>query len=453
MNGRARASGWVAVFVLFAAYAVSFVDRQIVGLLVEPIKASLAISDTRIGLLQGPAFGLFYTILGVPLGWLADRTHRVRLIAAGITLWSVMTVFCGLATSFEMLFLARMGVGIGEAVLVPAGISLLADRFGPQDRALPMSVFTSGLSLGAGMALLLGGWFVAFAGHGAAALPLIGAWLTGMQPWQVAFVLAGLLGLPVALAVLLLDEPARGGAEDANGPPAGGSALAYLRGSWLLFLPMLGGTAMLYLFSNALSAWMPTLFIRQHGWSAAEVGVRLGLLIMGCAMAGNLASGLLATHLARRGMADAPLRPMLLGSALMLPAAALACLAGDPAMVMAGFMLLYFGVALCFGVATTAFVTITPPPLRARVVAIYLLVGNLLGLGLGPPSVGLLLDHLLHDPTKVGLALAIVAAPTLLLGLMLLWVARRGFALRATELARPRCGAETNGQPDGSRID
>ena len=122
-------------------------------------------------------------------------------------------------------------------------------------------------------------------------------------------------------------------------------------------------------------------------------------------------------------------------------------------MVMAGFMLLYFGVALCFGVATTAFVTITPPPLRARMVAIYLLVGNLLGLGLGPPSVGLLLDHLLHDPTKVGLALAIVAAPTLLLGLMLLWAARRGFALRATELARPRCGAETNGQPDGSRID
>ncbi len=434
MQWRGFKNGWFAVFVLFVAYAVSFVDRQIIGLLVEPIKADLHISDTRIGLLQGPAFGLFYTILGLPLGWLSDRTHRVRLIAAGITLWSVMTVLCGLANSFESLFFARMGVGIGEAVLVPAGISLLADRFKPEDRALPMSVFTSGLSLGAGMALLLGGWFVAFAGSGAATLPLIGTWLAGIKSWQVAFVLAGLLGVPVVATLLLMNEPARGNTVG-NVLPESSSAFTYLRGSWRLFLPMLGGTAMLYLFSNALAAWMPTIFIRQHGWTPAEVGVRLGLLIMGCAITGNLISGTLATRLARRGIADAALRPMMMGAALMLPSAALACFAGNPSTAIAGFMLLYFGVALCFGVATTAFVMITPPGLRGRVVAIYLLVGNLLGLGLGPPSVGLLVDHVLHDPARVGTGLAIVAAPTLLIGLLLLVATRRLFAIRATELA------------------
>ena len=427
--------GWAAVAILFAAYAVSFVDRQIVGLLVEPIKSSLGITDTQIGMLQGPAFGLFYTVLGLPLGWLADRVHRVRLIAVGITLWSVMTVCCGLATSYGMLFAARIGVGVGEAVLVPAAISLLADFFRPDQRALPMSIFTSGLSLGAGLALLLGGWFIGFANSGAAALPLVGPWLAGLATWQTAFCLAGSLGIPVVIAILLLREPARGGVSVESSSTTGGSAVAYLFATPRLFLPMLGGTALLYLFSNALSAWMPTIFIRQHGWTPAEVGLRLGLLIMGCAITGNLTGGVIATRRARRGDNGAALRPMLIGSAMMIPAAGLACFAGNVPLAVAGFMLLYFGVALCFGVATTAFVMLTPPAMRGRVVAIYLLVGNLVGLGLGPPSVGWLVDHVLRDPARVGLALAIVAAVVLLPGFLLLYAARRPFVARVAALA------------------
>lgn len=435
MRKEANLKGWAAVFILFAAYAVSFVDRQIVGLLVEPIKADLGIDDTRIGLLQGPAFGLFYTILGLPLGWLADRTHRIRLIAVGITLWSVMTIACGLATTFEALFLARMGVGIGEAVLVPAAISLLADYFAPDRRALPMSIFTAGLSLGAGMALLLGGWFIGFAANGAAAMPLVGPFFARLDSWQVAFCLAGALGAPVVVAILLLREPPRGQGAPAS-PELSQSAFRYLRDSWRLFLPLLAGSSLLYLFSNALAAWMPTIFIRQHGWLPAQVGLRLGLLIMGCAITGNLASGLFATWMARRGAVDASLRMMLAGSALMVPAAAIACFAGSATVAVIGFMALYLGVALCFGVATTAFVMVSPAALRGRIVAIYLLFGNLLGLGFGPPSVGWLVDHVLRDSARVGMGLAIVAAATLVPGFLLLLAARRGFVARAEAVGR-----------------
>ena len=155
--------GWFAVGVLLAAYTVSFLDRQLLTLLVQPIKADLGLSDTQIGILQGPAFALFYATMGLPLGWLADRVNRVYLMSVAIAFWSLMTFLCGFATDYTHLLLARFGVGFGEAALVPAAVSLLADLFKPERRALPVSVFTCGLAVGSGLALMLGGSFIAFA--------------------------------------------------------------------------------------------------------------------------------------------------------------------------------------------------------------------------------------------------------------------------------------------------
>ncbi|MFM7708352.1 MAG: MFS transporter, partial [Gammaproteobacteria bacterium] len=177
-----RLAGWFAVGVLLAAYSISFLDRLILTLIVQPLKADLGISDTEFGLLQGPAFALFYATMGLPLGWLADRVNRVRLMALAILFWSLMTFLSGLATDYWHLLICRFGVGFGEAALVPAAVSLLADLFPPQRRALPVSVFTAGLAVGSGLALYLGGSFIAFDEQGATGLPLIGPFFEGRAP-------------------------------------------------------------------------------------------------------------------------------------------------------------------------------------------------------------------------------------------------------------------------------
>jgi MFS family permease len=426
-------AAWSTVAVLVAAYAISFVDRQIVALLVEPLKADFRVSDAQIGLLQGPAFGIFYAVLGLPLGWLADRVHRIRLIAFGILLWSAMTAAGGFASSFEWLLVARMGVGVGEAALVPAAVSLLADRFPPARRALPMSVFTAGLSLGAGLALVLGGSFIGYADEGLASLPLIGEWLADRRPWQAVFILAGLVGLPVVFATSLLPEPAR--ASEASGEGSGiTGGLRYLRGNLVLFGPLLAGTSLLYLFSNALSAWLPTLFIRGWGWSAGETGLRLGFIIIPCAVLGNLASGFLADHLRRKGRIDAPLCTMLIGAGILAPAAVAAPLLPNPTAALFGVVALYSALALCFGVATAALVAVTPGHLRGQVVAVYLLAGNLIGLGIGPPTIGILLDLILRNPDAVGAAITIMAVLTVAPAVLLLMRSAPAYRGRAAAI-------------------
>lgn len=409
--------GWMLVGILVAAYAMSFVDRQILSLLVEDLRRDLAISDSQIGLLQGPAFGVFYAVMGLPFGWLADGYNRMRIIAAGLLLWTLATVMGGLAESFGPLLVSRMLVGVGEAALVPAAVSLLSDSFPPQRRALPLAIFTAGVSLGAGLALVLGGALVALARDGVEALPLIGAWLAAKQPWQAVLVMAGLGGVPLALLILCLPEPVRRRERDA-GDDTGLWAL--LRREWRLFVPLLGGSALLYLFSNALSGWMPSLFIREFGWQPAMVGLRMGSLILVCALAGNVLSGALATRLVGGGQANGTLKVMAGGAALMAPVAILAPLAPAALAAQAGLALVYLSMSLCFGVATASFVAVTPGPLRGRMVALYLLTGNLVGLGLGPPAVALALERIVGDPGEVGVALAIVAACSALPGALLL---------------------------------
>jgi len=283
-----------------------------------------------------------------------------------------------------------MGVGIGEAALVPAAVSLLADRFSPDRRAFPMAIFTSGVAVGAGMALLLGGALIGVASN-STSIPLIGPFLTGRAGWQVVLILAGLAGFPLVLAFLLIPEPRR---IVASGEPDARGLMRYLGEERRLFAPLLAGSTLLYIFSNALSAWLPSLFVRGFGWTAQMTGAKLGLAILVGALAGNLLSGTIATALTRIGRANATLLTMVGGSLLLIPAALLAPLAATAGLAQLGVVAIYFAIALCFGVAMAAFVAVTPAHLRGQMIALYVLLGNLFGLGLGPPAVGLILKAL-----------------------------------------------------------
>ena len=172
---------WYVVVVLFLAYTLSFVERQIMSLLIGPIKRDLMISDTQISLLHGFAFAIFYTILGIPLGRLADRKNRTIIISVGIFLWSFMTALCGLARSFWSLFMTRIGVGVGEATLSPAAYSMISDYFPKEKRGLAISLYSMGVFFGAGMAYILGGLVVKLASQaGITTLPVLGQ----VRPWQ-----------------------------------------------------------------------------------------------------------------------------------------------------------------------------------------------------------------------------------------------------------------------------
>ncbi len=249
---------------------------------------------------------------------------------------------------------------MGEAALVPAAVSLLSEYFPPERRAMPLSMFTSGISLGLGLSLVLGGQLIEFAESGVGSLPWLAVWLSRYQPWQVAFQLCGAMGLPVAAVVMLLSEPRRNAMVVNAQLPAWGDALRFMWMRRAEFGPLLLATSLLYILSTAFSAWIPAHFVRHFGWSAVATARTLGFPIMLVAVSGNWLSGALGWTLSRRGAPDAPLRTMLLGACLLVPAAAAGPLAASPQWALIGVLFGYLAIALTFGIAPTALAAITP---------------------------------------------------------------------------------------------
>ena len=283
-----------ALGVFLLAYILSFVDRQILSLLVDPIKADLRVNDLQMGLLQGVAFALLYAFMGVPVGMLADRTIRKRIIAVGVLFWSAATALCGFAGSYAMLFAARMGVGVGEATLSPSAHSFLSDAFDPARLARAMAIYTMGITLGGGMAYLIGGSVVAaVASADMTHLPLIGL----LRPWQTAFLIVAAPGLIVAALVMLVREPARretaAVADSVREGPRLLSILRYLGANWRAFAPLYLTSSVLGVLGNSMSAWFPSLLIRNYGLSAGTAGLYMGAIYLVLGSAGSVCGGLL----------------------------------------------------------------------------------------------------------------------------------------------------------------
>lgn len=418
-----NAYGWYVVFVLIVAYTLSFIDRQILTLMVEPIKRDLGISDVQISLLHGLAFAVFYTLLGVPIARLADRRRRVTIIAGGVVLWSVMTALCGAARSFAQLFAARVGVGVGEAGLSPAAYSMLADSFDKATLAKAMSIYTGAMYLGAGLALVAGGALI-----GAIppmTLPLVGA----MAPWQTIFLVVGLPGLAVGLWVGTLKEPARrdSGVGVAQGFPALAEVLAHMRGHLQSYGLLILGFAASGLMWNGSTAWIATFFIRDHHFTAARIGLIFGMILLAIGTGSIVLGGALADHWRRRGKADANIRVGVLSAAMALPFGVAAPLVASPVLSLVLFGLYVFGAAMPYGCAAAAFQEITPNRMRAQVSSIYLLGLNLAGLGLGPTVVALFTEKLFGSPAAVGQALSLTIGLGALASLALLTAARRPY--------------------------
>jgi len=405
------------VVILLVAYVFSFIDRQILTLLVKPIRRDLDITDTQVSLLMGFSFALFYAVCGIPLGRLADSTSRRGLVAVGVFFWSLMTAGFGLARHYWQLMLARFGVGVGEATLSPSAYSLIADSFPKETRATAISVYSMGIYLGSGLALLLGGVIIRWATErGEIEVPLLGA----VRPWQVIFFLLGGAGMLFSVAALAIREPARHGMGAGVQVPLREVA-RYLLANRATVIYHNVGFAMLALASYGSAAFIPTFFERTYGWSAPDIGIVYGIIVMVFGALGIVCGGWLADRLSRTGQPDAAMRVGLLATLAVIPFSVLFPLLGANVAVVLLVFVVFF-LSMPFGVAPAAIQEIMPNAMRGQASAIYLFVVNLLGLGLGPTAVALVTDKVFRDDQAVRYSLLIVTTSAELIALVLLWL-------------------------------
>jgi MFS family permease len=398
---------WYVVLALTAIYMLSYMDRQILSLLVGPIKRDLGISDTRVGLLQGLAFALFYTLMGLPLGRMVDTRNRRNLIAAGVVVWSIFTALCSLARSFWMLFLGRMGVGVGEATLSPAAYSLIADYFPAQKLGVAISVYYMGVFLGASLSFLVVGTLVdMLARTPVLTVPLLGT----MASWRVSFLLVGIPGLLFALLVYTIREPLRKGLLRSGGEArrlSFGQTIQQIGTRWKSVLGLSLGAIFQSACAYGLLAWAPAFFQRTYGWTAGQSGRTLALILVTFGCGGMYVGGALSDRWHRAGKLEGPLRAAVwsgVGTVLLLP---LALVLHDPRWTLALLAFGIFFLAWPMGTSVAALQRIFPNQLRGQVSALFLFFLNLGGQTLGPLSPGFLNDRFFHSDKMLGPSLAI----------------------------------------------
>lgn len=424
-------AAWYAVGVLTLANICGFVDRQILSLLVVPLRRDLAITDTQVSILMGLSFTVFYTVMGLPIARLADRHSRRLIIGIGVALWSLMTMASALAGSYGQLLLARIGVGIGEAALAPAAVSLLADLFPRQRLSTAMSVYALGIFLGSGLAYGIGGWTVGLtASRDVWHWPVVGA----IRPWQSVFLIIGAPGLLVALLLATVREPVRSAAQRAHVPLA--MLGAYVRANVRTLASQSLGFGLSATVNYGIAAWLATFLVRTHGWPVSRAGLLQGALTMTVGVLGVVSGGRVADALVRRGRVDGPLLVGMLGAAGMLVCATLFPLVPGVWLAVGLLVPVNFFAAFPWGAASAAAAEVMPSRLRAQGSALYFMVVSLVSGALGPTAVALITDRVFGDPAALRYSLAIVTAAGMLGTLALLGYGRPAY--RATVAGRSR---------------
>jgi len=428
-------TGW-SVFALAVAMSFCFLDRQIMALLITPIKRDLNLSDTQMSVLIGFTFVIFYVAVGIPLSRLVDRRSRKWIIGIGLAFWSLMTAACGLAQNFWQLALARIGVGVGESCNTPATYSLIADMFPREKLGRAIAIVNLGNVAGQGLAFFAGGALIIWLSHGAAAgLPVIGH----LRPWQLTFLLLGIPGLLWAAAlVATVPEPSRRQeATGLEGSPNLADIVRFVAHQRRVYAPLILGITIKAMLSFGMAVWAPAFLERAFGWPTGRPGLYIGAISLIMMPAGLLLGGWLTDRRMTEGHEDAPVFVMALATTALLPFAVL-----FPLMPTAELALAMLASSLFFGAAGTspgnaAIQLVTPGRMRGTVTAFYIAVMNVLGNGVGPLVVALFTDHVFRSEAMLPQSMAMTAILLAPVGVYLSWSVR-GAYLAAVQTTRER---------------
>jgi MFS family permease len=430
---------WYVVVLLLLIFILSYFDRFILSLLVDPIKESMGLSDFQMGLLLGPAFSVFHMLVSIPLGWYADRSSRKWLLIAGIVFWCTMTTMSGFAMAFLPLLLFRFGLGLGEAVVSPCSVSIISDYFKREGRARAISLYMAGPYLGAGLAFLAGGYLVSHL-HEIGPMTFFG--LGPFEPWQATFLLVGAPGLLFAFLMLTVREPAR--TEKISDAREGENKVSAAKYMWARrsgFGVLIAGATCNFALST-LTFWNVPLFQRVYGWDIATIGAVTGLFYFTAGPLGT-ALALWATKALGRGREDGAMRTLILGLFIGIPASVLYPIMPTAELAVVLMFIAFIGKSAATAGGPAALQLITPGEMRSRAVAIFNTIITVVGPLLGPPLIGAAVDWS-GDPKTIGLALSgfvfVIGLPTL----FIVTFGLKYYRAAADEMAAiSRAGAET----------
>jgi MFS family permease len=417
---------WYVVVILMLAQVVSFIDRQVITLLVQPIRADLDISDTQMSLLMGFAFAVFYVTMGVPIARLADRRSRRMVITVGVFLWSIATAVCGLARNFWQLFAARVAVGVGEATLTPAAYSMIADYF-PRDKlGRAVGLYATGVYFGAGMALILGGAVIRLITQaGPVDIPIVGT----LVPWQLTFIVVSLPGLLIVILMMLtVREPARRNVIETQADAI--PIRDVVRFMWTnrgtfgaIFLGYAAGGMAFYGFLF----WVPEMIRRTYDWDISDAGLVFGSQLVVLGTAGTFIGGWFCDWLTARGYRDAALRALTGFFLVAMPFMALAPLMPTMTSAIPILGIAVFALSLQQALSPVAIQLITPNQMRAQVVAVFFVISVFCAIAFGAASVAVVTDYVFEDESMLRYSLSAVTAVTMSVAVVSLWAGIRPY--------------------------
>jgi len=416
------------VGILTVAHFLSFADLYVLGLMIEPIREDLELSDTQIGLFLGPTFAIFYAMMGLLFGYIADKKRRTWIVAGGILIWSVATAASGLAKNFVHLFVARISVGVGAAALSPCAMSMISDSFPREKRGRPISLYSAAFLLGAGIASLVSAGVLAWAKTvPEVSLPLIGA----VAPWQFTFFVVGLPGIFVAAIMFRVREPKRQRKPGLEIKPRFDVMLKHVFSRWKVYGSFVAFICLMTICAYS-QGWNAPMFQRTWGWEAQQYAFVNAIVLLAIGPATVNLAGWMNDKWFAEGRHDAPLKIMIIGALIFVPTGIIAPLMPSPWIAMGIYAINTVGIATTMATGVTGLMNITPAEIRGQTVALYYMAISFAGLFLGPTTVGWMSDNVFSNE-QLNYAVAIVPA---IYGIPILLLS--GFALRAYrgELAR-----------------
>ncbi len=419
------ATAWYGLICLLLCYFMFYVDRNILTLLVAPVRRDLAINDTQMGILQGISFSLFYGVMGIPFGWAADRLSRRNLLIFGIAIWGCCTIASGFTTTFTQLVITRMGLGLGEAALLPAAYSLISDYFPKERRGRAVGAFGIGGFGGIGLSYIIGGAVLAsFRGVDTVALPLVGE----TSLWHAAFIVVGLGTLVLALLVSTVREaPRLAEVTETRGGEARVTFLQHLRKHWVSFCVVVGAYCCVGIVAIGWFAWLPSYFIREFKMAPPVVGFEVGWVTTISGVLGAVAGGYIADYFTRRGFKGGKMPTLVILFLCWIPAALGIWLFDNPTVSLCCVFLFTFADGIGLQQYANVVQEMFPAHLRARSIAAWIVCMNFLAYGTGPLIYGLATDFVFHGDTGLRYALGIVSLPVIALGLGLSWFGRKAY--------------------------